>query len=191
MNVIAVELITPDGIESDPDGSQGTPLGGWMFPHGGKEAGTEDGFRLGPALDDAVQLLGRDTWQPFAPIRPGRQNQYAARMNAAAKLVASRTLTNADASTWANSKARDGDLIDVVGRERREVLVLGSLGSLAIADRLRTADLADEYRLLTFPTVLGTGHRLLPAGGHPDDLELLEYEHIGPTVLTRYRKAAR
>ncbi|RPE38623.1 dihydrofolate reductase [Streptomyces sp. Ag109_O5-1] len=188
MSVIVVELITLDGIVSDPDGSQGTPLGGWMFRYGGKAVGTEDRFRLGPALDEGVLLLGRVTWQLFARIWSGRQDPYAARMNAAAKLVASRTLTHADTSAWANSKVLDGDLVDAVGRERRDVLVLGSLG---IADRLRTADLVDEYRLLTFPTVLGTGRRLFPASGRPADLELLDVAHVGPAVLTRYRRAAR
>ncbi|MEU1669261.1 hypothetical protein ABZ547_37975 [Streptomyces sparsogenes] len=34
MSVIVIEFITLDGIVSDPDGSAGTPLGGWAFRHG-------------------------------------------------------------------------------------------------------------------------------------------------------------
>ncbi|SEO29004.1 dihydrofolate reductase family protein [Actinacidiphila rubida] len=188
MIVNVVELITLDGIVSDPDGSQGTPLGGWRFRYGRKEVGTEDRLRLGPALDEGVLLLGRVTRQLFARIGPGRQDPRAARMCAAAKLVASRTLTDADASAWADSKVLDDDLVDAVRRERRDVLVHGSL---RIADRPRTADLVDEYRLLTFPTVPGTGRRLFPAHGRPADLELLDVAHVGPVVLTRYGRAAR
>lgn len=188
MSVIVVELIILDGIVSAPDGSQGRPLGGWMFRHGGTDVGTEDRFGLGPALDEGVLLFGRVTWQLFARIWPGRRDRHAVRMNAAAELVASRTLTDADTSAWANSKVLDGGLIDAVGRERRDVLVLKNL---AIADRLRAADLVDEYRLLTFPTVLGTGRRLFPDGGPTADLELLNAAHVGPAVLTRYWRATR
>ncbi|MGP9022850.1 dihydrofolate reductase family protein [Streptomyces sp. BR1] len=53
---------------------------------------------------------------------------------------------------------------------------------------MRDADLVDEYRLLTFPTVLGAGRRLFPVDGPPADLELLDVEHVGPGVLTRYRR---
>ncbi|SEO63468.1 hypothetical protein [Actinacidiphila rubida] len=80
MSVIVVELITLDGIVSDPDGSQSTPLGGWRFQYGRKEVGTEHRFRLGPALDEGVPLLGRVTWQLLARIWPGRQDPYAARL---------------------------------------------------------------------------------------------------------------
>jgi dihydrofolate reductase len=52
-------------------------------------------------------------------------------------------------------------------------------------------DLIDEYRLLTFPTVLGTGERLFPAGGPPADLELLSAEQTGVTVLARYKRSAQ
>lgn len=99
---------------------------------------------------------------------------------------ASRTLTDRETSVWPDSTVLDGDLIDVVRRERRDVLVLGSLG---IADRLRAEDLVDEYRLLTFPTVLGAGRRLFPADGPRADLKLLDVEQVGPGVLTRYRRA--
>ncbi|MBD0742712.1 dihydrofolate reductase family protein [Streptomyces sp. CBMA152] len=185
MSVIVVDLITLDGVVSDPDGSQGTPLGGWMFRHGGEAVGTEDRFRLGSALDEGVLLLGRVTWQLFAKIWPGREDPFARRMNAAAKLVASRTLTDLETSVWPNSTVLDGDLVEAVRSERRDVLVLGSLG---IADRLRAADLVDEYRLLTFPTVLGAGRRLFPVEGPRADLELLDVEQVGPGVLTRYRR---
>ena len=34
MSVIVIEFITLDGFVSDPNGSEGTPAGGWAFRHG-------------------------------------------------------------------------------------------------------------------------------------------------------------
>jgi len=177
MSVIVIEFITLDGIVSDPDGSGGTAAGGWMFRHG-PEAVTQDPFRVGSTLDDGVLLLGRKTWQLFSRIWPGRDDQFSVRMNAVPKLVASRTL--ADASAWGNSRVIDGDVADVVKREERDVVVMGSL---SVVHELMAADLIDEYRLLTFPTILGTGERLFPAGGPPAYLECLSAEQAGATVL--------
>lgn len=185
MSVIAIQFITLDGIVSDPDGSAGTPTGGWAFRHGpGTVAG--DKFRLGSTLDDGVMLLGRDTWRLFSRLWPGRDDPFSARMNAVPKLVASRTLT--DTSAWANSEVVDGDLIDVVRQEHRNVIITGSL---SIVRALMAEDLIDEYRLLIFPTILGTGERLFPAGGPPAYLECLMAEPAGAAVLTRYVRAAR
>ncbi|MFF4054484.1 dihydrofolate reductase family protein [Streptomyces sp. NPDC001668] len=187
MSVVVIEFITVDGVVSDPDGSAGTPLGGWAFRYG-PEAVAGDKFRLGRTLDDGVLLLGRATWQLFARLWPGRADPFSARMNAVPKLVASRTLTAADTSAWANSRLLDGDPAEAVKSERRDVVVAGSL---SVVDRLRAADLVDEYRLLSFPVVLGTGRRLFPAEGPHADLECLAAEQVGAAVLTRYRRAAR
>jgi dihydrofolate reductase len=149
VSVIVIQFITLDGIVSDPDGIMGTQTGGWAFRHG-PETVAGDKFRLGSTLDDGVMLLGRTTWQLFLRFWPGRDDPFSARMNAVPKLVASRTLT--DASAWANSRVVDGDLLDTVERERRDVIITGNLG---VVRTLMAEDLIDEYRLLTFPTVLG------------------------------------
>jgi dihydrofolate reductase len=183
MSVIVIEFTTLDGIVSDPDGSGGTATGGWAFRHG-HETVTRNPFRLGNELDDGVLLLGRKTWQLFSRIWPGRDDPFSTRMNAVPKLVASRTL--ADASAWENSRVIDGDIADAVKREERDVIIMASL---SVVHALMAADLIDEYRLLTFPTILGTGERLFPAGGPPAYLECLSAEQTGPVVLARYGRA--
>jgi dihydrofolate reductase len=183
MSVIVIQFITLDGMVSDPDGSGGTPTGGWAFRHGPATV-AGDKFHLGSSLDDGVMLLGRTTWQLFSRLWPGRDDPFSARMNAAAKLVATRTLT--DTSAWPNSRVVEGDLVDAVKRERRDVIITGSL---SVVHTLMAADLIDEYRLLTFPTVLGTGRSLFPAGGAPTYLQTVSAEPAGAAVLSRYRRA--
>jgi dihydrofolate reductase len=185
VSVIVIQFITLDGIVSDPDGSGGTPAGGWAFRHG-PETVAGDKFRLGSTLDDGVMLLGRTTWQLFSRLWPGRDDPFSARMNAVPKLVASRTLT--DTSAWANSRLMDGGLVDAVKHERRDIVITGSV---SVVHTLMAEDLIDEYRLLTFPTALGTGQRLFPAGAMPTYLETRSAERAGAAVLTRYGRAAR
>jgi dihydrofolate reductase len=185
VSVIVIEFITLDGIVSDPDGSGGMPAGGWAFRHG-PETVAGDKFRLGNTLDEGVLLLGRRTWQLFSRLWPGRDDPFSERMNAVPKLVATRGLT--DTSAWANSQVIDGDLIDAVKREPRDVIITGSL---SVVHALMAEDLIDEYRLLTFPTILGTGERLFPTGGPCAYLECLSAEQAGAAVLARYGRTAR
>ncbi|KDN88126.1 dihydrofolate reductase family protein [Kitasatospora cheerisanensis] len=183
MSVIVIGFTTLDGRTADPDGSDGTPGGGWMFRYGREHVGG-DKFRLGDTLDHGVLLLGRRTWQHFATLWPAREDAFSARMNAAAKLVASRTLT--DTTAWANSRPLDGDLLTAVRAERRDVVVTGST---SVVHRLIAAGLVDEYRTLTVPVVLGAGARLFPDGAPPADLRCEQAEQVGPLLYARYRRA--
>jgi len=185
MSVIVIEFITLDGVVTDPDGSGGTPGGGWAFRHG-PETVAGDKFRLGDVLGNGVMLLGRSTWELFSRLWPGREDPFSTRMNDMAKLVASRSLT--DTSAWRNSTLLDGDLVEAVNAEERDVVVTGSL---SVVRALAAANLVDEYRLLAFPTILRSGERLFPAGGPPAYLKTLSAERVGAAVLTTYGRATR
>jgi dihydrofolate reductase len=179
MSVIVIQFITLDGVVTDPDGSSGTPTGGWAFRHG-PETVAGDKFQLGATLDEGVMLIGRRTWQLFSNLFPPRDDPFSARMNAVPKLVASRTLT--DLSAWSNSERLGGDLIDAVKGETRDVIIPGSL---SVVHALMAEGLIDEYRLLTFPTIAGSGGRLFDAA-RPTYLECLSAEPAGAAVLARY-----
>lgn len=182
MSVTVIEFVTLDGVVGDPDGSDGTPAGGWAFRFG-PEAVAGDKFKLGPKLERGTFLLGRKTWELFSRIWPGRTDEFSMAMNRTPKLVASRSLTNLDA--WHNSTLLTGDLVDeVTQRADTELIVIGSLG---VVHALAEQDLIDEYRLLVFPTVLGEGQRLFDAA-KPVDLRLVSVERSGPAVLLRHER---
>jgi class 3 adenylate cyclase/dihydrofolate reductase len=105
-------------------------------------------------------LLGRRTYQIWAAFWPtaDAEDPLGKRMNAMPKYVVSKTLTSVD---WSNSTVIRGDLATEVAtlKERiaGEILVQGSADLVA---ELMHLGLFDEYRLLLFPVVLGSGKRL-------------------------------
>ncbi|NIH88139.1 dihydrofolate reductase family protein [Amycolatopsis granulosa] len=185
--VIVIEFVTLDGVAEDPDGSGGTPGGGWAFRHG-PEAVAGDKFELGPVLDTGVLLLGRTTWELFAKIWPGRTDEFSARMNAIPKLVASRTL--AAAGGWQNSSVLGDNLVPAV-RARTAVQDVIVTGSLSVVHELAGHGLVGEYRLMVFPTVLGTGRRLFADRTPPAELRLHSAGRKGEAVLLCYRGAGK
>ena len=179
MTIIVIQFITLDGIISDPDGSGGTPGGGWAFRHG-PEAVAGDKFRLGALMETGTLLLGRRTWQLFAGLWPSRSDPFSTAMNRIPKAVASRA--RLDLGAWSNSTPLAGDVVGELPRlrERGDVIVAGSVD---LVHALVEKDLVDEYRLLVFPTVLGAGRRLFGPGTPPGDLRLVSVEQSGAAVL--------
>jgi len=182
--VIVIEFVSLDGVIQDPDGSDGSSRGGWAFRYG-REAVAGDKFRLGEVLDTGTMLLGRRTWQLFAKLWPGRDDEFSAKMNAMPKLVASRSLDRA--TEWQNSAVLEGDLVPTV-RERKQAHDIVVTGSVSVVRTLMANDLVDEYRLLMFPLVLGAGEHLFPDGTRPVDLTLTSAQAAGPAVRLIYRR---
>jgi dihydrofolate reductase len=111
----------------------------------------------------AALLLGRRTYEIFASAWPTRTDQsgFADRYNTMPKHVATTTVTDLE---WEASPI-SGDVATGVSRLKEttdsDLLVHGS-GRLI--GTLMRHDLVDEYRLLTYPLVLGRGARMFPDG---------------------------
>jgi dihydrofolate reductase len=181
--IIVAQFITLDGVVEDPDGSGGTSFGGWAFRHG-REAVAGDKFAYGPILQTGVFLFGRNTWEHFSTLWPGRDDPFARALNSADKAVATRS--GVDLGQWQNSRVVSGDVLDWARRESvdRDVVIIGS-GS--IVELFVEAGLVGEYRLRVFPTATGAGRRLFENGCR---LDLVGAERMGPTMLTIYTPGA-
>jgi dihydrofolate reductase len=133
-------------------------------------------------------LLGRRTYDIFAGYWPHSTEPGADVLNSVPKHVASRTLEQVD---WQNSTLIEGDLADYVTalkeRDGPEIQVHGS-GNLI--QTLLEHDLVDEFRLWTYPVVLGEGKRLFAEGTIPAGLRLLETKTSGTgAIFAAYQRA--
>jgi dihydrofolate reductase len=125
-------------------------------------------------------LLGRTTYDMMSAFWSqitDPEDEVGRALNTLPKHVASRTLTD---PTWNNTRVIEGDVVEAVRalkeRPGRELQVHGSCGLL---HTLHDAGLVDEYRLLTFPLVLGTGKRLFPDGAAPMGFTLIDSSVTG------------
>ncbi len=175
----------PGGPKEDTSGS--FPHGGWVFPYFDDDTGKVmiEIFEKADAF-----LLGRGTYDLFAAYWPkitDPKDPIAAKLNALPKFVASRTRST---FTWSNTTlVRDvaSDVAELKKRFRRELQVHGSAD---LAQTLIGKDLVDEYRILTFPVVIGTGKRLFGTGTVPRTLKLVRSSTTGTgVVVSVYRPA--
>jgi dihydrofolate reductase len=93
------------------------------------------------------------------------------------KFVVSTTLEEPE---WNNSRVIRGDVANEVSKLKQEpggdILVNGSV---QLVTTLMEHDLVDEFRLMVFPIVLGTGKRLFADAGPPATLRLTEARPVG------------
>ena len=170
------ESITLDGVMQAPGRPDEDTRGG--FVHGGWAVGYEDDvlsrFVAAAMAQSTGLLLGLRTYEDLLRYWtnvPG-PNPYTDALVNAPKHVVTR-----DGSTelrYPNSTLHVGDAHLTVRRLKESwegaLTVLGS-GELVVA--LDAAGLVDEYVLLVYPILLGSGHRLF-ADEHRKDLRLLE-----------------
>jgi len=118
-------------------------------------------------------LLGRKTYEIFAAFWPhASEDQGAKPLNDATKFVASRTLRSLD---WKPSVLIDGDAAEgVAALKKEEGPELQVHGSGNLIQTLLRHELIDEFRLWTFPVVVGRGKRLFSDGTVPAGLKLVD-----------------
>jgi len=88
---------------------------------------------------------------------------------------------------WQNSNLLQRDLVaEVAARKATQDLIV--VGSASVAKTLIAHDLVDEFRLLVFPLVIGTGTRLFE-DGTPVELQLISTEQTGAAARLVYQRA--
>jgi dihydrofolate reductase len=191
--VIVSEFVTLDGVMEDPGGAEEFEHGGWSFRF---DRGPEgDRFKVDELAAADALLLGRVTYEGFAAAWPQLEEQtgeYGAWMNGYPKHVASTTLQ--DPLEWNNSTLIKGDVAEEVRRLKeqtgKDILVFGSAD---LVNTLMEHDLIDEYRLMVFPIVVGTGKRLFRDVGQAKALRLVDTQQVGPdgVLILTYEPAGQ
>lgn len=133
-------------------------------------------------------LFGRKTYEMFMPHwSVASQSPHSKLLNNASKYVVTSSLKKAD---WANSELIKGDVVAELKRIKAgDGPRLQVHGSIDLIQTLLAHDLVDEFRLLTFPVVVGTGRRLFSDKTKLVDLKLVQSKvsEIG-VVMTAYRR---
>jgi len=186
--IVVTEFISLDGVIEDPGGAEGFAHGGWSFKFRDPE-GMQ--YKLQETLDHDVLLLGRVTYEGFAAAWPSMTDEvgFAEKMNGMPKFVVSSTLNDL---TWNNSTLLGPNLAEEVTKLKQrpggDILVAGSA---TLVRGLMAHDLVDEYRLMVFPIVLGSGKRLFGESEDPSVLTLVDTKRLDTgTMILTYHPAA-
>jgi dihydrofolate reductase len=185
--IVVTEFVSLDGVMEDPGGAENFKHGGWSFEIARGEEG--DKFKLDEAFASEALLLGRVTYEGFAAAWPSREGEFADKFNSMPKYVVSSTL---DEPEWTNSTLLKGDVAEEVGKLRQEqdgdIVVHGSA---QLVQTLIDNDLVDEFRLMVYPLVLGSGKRLFGETSNKKPLRLVDSKVVGDGVaILIYEPAA-
>jgi dihydrofolate reductase len=181
--LVVTEFVSLDGVMEDPGGAEGYKHGGWTFKFDRGEEGNK--FKVDELFASDAQLLGRVTYQGFAKAWPTITDPdgFADKMNSMRKYVVSTTLTDEEA-TWNNTVLIRGDVADEIAKLKAQpggdILVAGSC---SLVQFLMEHGLVDEYRLMVFPIVLGSGKRLFGETSEATRLVLTESDTAGDGIL--------
>jgi dihydrofolate reductase len=178
--VVVSEFVSLDGVIEKPL---------WSRQLTGEE---QQKYKLDELSSSDALLLGRATYEELAAQWPHLSEQYGGytdMMNSYPKYVVSTTFQ--EPLEW-NASLIEGDLAEEVSRLKQEPgkdsLVYGS-GSLV--NTLMKHNLVDEYRLMVFPIVVGSGKRLFEGEIATTDLDLVDSKTLSTGVVLTYQPAGR
>ncbi|QXJ22658.1 dihydrofolate reductase family protein [Actinomadura graeca] len=193
-NLLVTAFVSLDGVMQAPGGADedrdgGFGHGGWAVPFFEPEMIKLMG---GLTARAGALLLGRGTYEVFAATWPLAEagDPIAAKLNGIPKYVASRTLKSVE---WQNSTLLTGDTAEAVrGLKEEEGGEIQVHGSAGLIQTLLRHDLVDEFHVLVFPVLIGSGKRLFGDGTVPARLR-----HAGTTtsgtgvVISTYTRDGR
>jgi class 3 adenylate cyclase/dihydrofolate reductase len=184
--LIVSEFVTLDGVMEAP-GQEAHRLGreAWSLDLASddqQQANVEQVFEA-----DAI-LIGRVTYQQWAAFWPTAPRDYGFdgmgltdRMNTIKKYVVSRTLKEA---SWDNTTIIRGnvaeEVADLKNQPGGDILLYGSAD---LVNSLVGTGLIDEYRLMFFPIVLGSGKRLFKDETDTTHLQLVDSTTFSSGVI--------
>lgn len=180
-DLVVTENISLDGV-----------LDGDFYVRAGEAddvADIDEALRQQREAADAL-VLGRATFEAFRSYWPNQSDNPSGTsdyLNSVAKFVVSTTIAESELG-WENSAVLRS-LDDVRALKNGDGADIVTTGSVTLVHALIAAGVVDEYRLFTYPVVVGDGRRLF-AGGQAD-LRLVESRAFRSGVtLARYRVSA-
>ena len=178
--IVVTEFVSLDGVVEAPGGGEDFKYAGWTFEIDRGDEGNK--FKLDETVSSEALLLGRVTYEGFAAAWPSRTDEFgfADKFNSMPKYVVSSTLEDPE---WNNSTVLKGDVVEEVSRLKQEQegdIVIH--GSPQLVQTLIEHDLVDEYRLMLFPVVLGSGKRLFGETTEKKSLRLVDSKVVGDGV---------
>ena len=194
MRELAVlSFVTLDGVMQSPTSPEEDPAGGfsgggWGAPYWGEVMPQV----YAEAMTEPYDLLfGRRTYDVFASHWPnvGDEDPVAVRLNGGHKFVATRSADHP--LPWGPATRIGSDVPgEVAGLKAGDGPLIQVHGSAELIQTLLKHELIDEYRIWTFPVVVGGGKRLFSEGVMPGSLELVRTGSTGNgVVMAVYRRA--
>lgn len=181
--VIVSEFVSLDGVMEGPGPDDPFKYAGWTTAYFNPEIAK---FKQDELFAADALLLGRVTYEGFSKAWPERKDEagFADRINSIPKYVASTTLQKAEWNTSAIIKDNISEEISNLKRQNGKDILIA--GSSVLVQTLIENNLIDEFSLLVYPVVLGTGKRLFKDGINTK-LKLLETKKFSEVVLLRYQ----
>jgi dihydrofolate reductase len=178
-------FVTLDGVMQAPGGSDedregGFAYGGWVVPHFDEQLGAH---MVALVQRAGALLLGRKTYDIFAAAWPNMPDgdPIAAVYNRIPKYVASRSPLTLE---WANSHQLGEDISGEVAKlKEQDDGEIQVSGSSELLQTLMKSDLVDEFHLIVFPAIAGSGKRLFGDGAIPRGLSLKSIETTASGVV--------
>jgi dihydrofolate reductase len=185
--IVVTDYISVDGVVEAPSGTEDFERVGWTdaFTRGPEG----DRFKLDETMASDALLLGRVTYDGFAPVWPQVEGEFADKFNSMPKFVVSQTLEDPE---WNNTTILRGDVVEEVTKIKQQYdgdIVVH--GSPQLAQTLVEHDLVDALHLQVYPVIVGAGKRLFGETSDTKRLRLTQAKTVGDGIhILIYERAA-